>query len=156
MEIRYHINKIVRLVFVLLFMFLMVGLNFSYAANLGDAFDSSANKPLNSAAIQGGGYSDKATFESIIGQIITTALGLIGVIFLILAIYGGYTWMTAHGNDEMVEKARKTIVSAVIGLIIVLAAYAISRYIVSTIGDKTLNNDKTTTQLNNFELKVFA
>ena len=59
-----------------------------------------------------------------------------GVIFLILAIYGGYNWMMARGNEEMVERAKKTITNAIIGLIVILAAYAISRFIIAVIGAK--------------------
>jgi len=57
-----------------------------------------------------------------------------GVIFLILAIYGGFKWMTAAGNEESVEKAKKTITNAILGLVIVLAAYAIVKFIVEIFG----------------------
>lgn len=133
----YYKRIIIKLVFILILLFVFTGINYCYADDplkLKDAFDPASGKPLNTAAVQGGGFNAGATFEGIIGKIITMAIGLIGVIFLILAIYGGYMWMTAHGNDETVEKAKKTIVSAIIGLIIVLAAYAISHYLVSTIG----------------------
>jgi hypothetical protein len=102
--------------------------------SLKNAFDTSANSPLNSAAVQGAGYNTSATFNTIISTVITTALGLMGIIFLVLAIYGGYTWMMAAGNDEMVAKAKKTITNAIIGLIIVLAAYIIVRFVVAAVG----------------------
>ena len=63
-------------------------------------------------------------------------LGFMGAIFLVLAIYGGYNWMMARGNEDMVEKAKKTITNATIGLIVVLSAYAIVRIIVVVIGSK--------------------
>ena len=49
-----------------------------------------------------------------------------GVVFLILMIYGGYLWMLARGNEQEVEKAKNIIQNALIGLVIVLAAYAIT------------------------------
>ncbi|MCK5212211.1 hypothetical protein KAJ89_05920 [Candidatus Parcubacteria bacterium] len=64
-----------------------------------------------------------------IGQIVGAVLAFIGVLFLGLMVYGGFTWMTARGNDQNVEKAKDLIQAAVIGLVIILAAYAITDYI---------------------------
>lgn len=64
-----------------------------------------------------------------IGSIIETVLSFIGVIFLLLMLYAGITWMTSFGNDEKVKKAKELITNAIIGLIIVLAAYAITSFI---------------------------
>jgi hypothetical protein len=69
----------------------------------------------------------------IIGQVISAALLLVGTIFLILLVYAGYLWMIARGNTEKVERALDTIKAAVIGLIIVAGAYAITSYVVSKI-----------------------
>lgn len=66
---------------------------------------------------------------SAIGRIVGAALSFIGIIFFILMIYGGVLWMTARGNDQQVEKAKDLIVAAIIGLIIVFAAYAITAFI---------------------------
>ena len=65
----------------------------------------------------------------IIGKIVGAALAFIGILFFILMIYGGFLWMTARGNEENVTKAKELIIAAVIGLVIVLAAYAITAYI---------------------------
>lgn len=64
-----------------------------------------------------------------IGRIIGAVLSLLGVIFLILMIYGGFIWMTARGNETKVTEAKDLITSALIGLIIVLAAYAITAFV---------------------------
>jgi cbb3-type cytochrome oxidase subunit 3 len=101
---------------------------------LGNAFNSDSGSPLNAVAVQGGGFNTSATFETIISKVITMVLELMGVIFLILAIYGGFKWMTAAGNEESVEKAKKTITNAILGLVIVLAAYAIVKFIVEIFG----------------------
>jgi len=42
-------------------------------------------------------------------------------------IYAGYLWMLARGNEQEVEKAKNIIIYAVIGLVVVLSAYAITR-----------------------------
>lgn len=68
-----------------------------------------------------------------IGDIISRILSFVGVIFLILMITGGLIWMTAAGNEERVGKAKKLITSAVIGLIIVFSAYAITYFVTETL-----------------------
>jgi hypothetical protein len=64
-----------------------------------------------------------------IANIIKIFLALLGIIFTILIIYGGYTWMTAGGSDEKIQKAKDTIQRAVIGFVIVMSAYAITHFV---------------------------
>ncbi|MCK5356780.1 MAG: hypothetical protein KAJ48_00160 [Elusimicrobiales bacterium] len=64
-----------------------------------------------------------------IGQIVGAILAFVGVLFLGLMIYGGFIWMMARGNESEVEKARELIKSAVVGLVVILAAYAITSYV---------------------------
>ena len=66
-------------------------------------------------------------------RVITPLLSLVGLIFLLLMIYAGFLWMTAGGNSDQVDKAKKFIVNGVIGLIITLTAYAISNFVVDTL-----------------------
>lgn len=74
----------------------------------------------------GAGFNTKDNPAIVIGNTIGLALGLVGIIFLILMVYGGFLWMTARGESEPVEKAQKIIKAAVIGIIIVMSAYAIT------------------------------
>ncbi len=67
-------------------------------------------------------------------QIVQWVLSFVGVLFLILMIYGGFTWMTSNGNQETIQKAQKIVGSAVVGLIIVLSAYAITLFMGTTFG----------------------
>lgn len=71
-------------------------------------------------------FSDSESIASSLGTIIQYLLSFLGVIFMVLLIYGGVLWMTARGNDQQVEKAKGTIVQAIIGLVVVVAAYSIS------------------------------
>jgi len=68
------------------------------------------------------------------GQIIGSLLSLVGVVFLVLMIYGGITWMTAAGNEKQVEKAKNTITTAIVGLAVILSAYAITAFLGSSLG----------------------
>lgn len=69
--------------------------------------------------------ADQFTFSVMIGRIISAFLTLLGIFFICLMIIGGYNWMTAQGDESKVEKAKKTIYNAVIGLIITLSSYGI-------------------------------
>lgn len=65
------------------------------------------------------------TFEKIVNNVITTTLGISGVLALIAFIYGGITWMTSQGNSAKVEKGKNMMIWAVAGLLIIFAAYSI-------------------------------
>lgn len=105
------------------------------AANLGSAFGENTLKP----AVEGAGYDySKNDPTAIVGVVIQVFLGFIGVIFLVLMIYAGYIWMIARGNEEQVTKAKNLITASIIGLIIVVSAYAISYLVIKTLGDAAL------------------
>lgn len=84
---------------------------------------------------EGAGYSAQTadSLTNTIGTLIQTLLGFLGVVFLILIIYAGLLWMTAAGNEDKVKKAQSILMSSVIGLIILLSAYAISYFVISNI-----------------------
>ncbi|MCB9798953.1 hypothetical protein H6758_04480 [Candidatus Nomurabacteria bacterium] len=72
-----------------------------------------------------------------IARIIRVALGLLGIIALILIIYGGVRYMTAGGDDQKVQDAKKIMVNAAIGLAIILSALAIVQFIFRQLSDAT-------------------
>ncbi len=78
-----------------------------------------------------------ATLEERIGSMIQVFLSFLGVIFLILMLYAGFRWMTAAGEEEQITKAKDTIRAAVIGLVIVLAAYALSVFVIERLWGAT-------------------
>jgi len=72
-----------------------------------------------------------------IADIIGVALGLLGVIAVIIILWGGFSWMTAGGNDEKVSQARKIIFSGIIGLAIILSAWAIAKFVLEQLATAT-------------------
>lgn len=85
---------------------------------------------------QYGGYDTntrETTISIFVEKIIEAFLGLLGVIFIILIIVAGFNWMTASGDEEKVRKAKETIRRAIIGLLIVVAAYSITYFVFSNI-----------------------
>ena len=69
--------------------------------------------------------------DVIVGTVINTFLTTVGLIFLLLMIYAGYLWMTARGEEAQVDKAKKIISNSLIGIVVVLSAFAITTLITS-------------------------
>ena len=61
-----------------------------------------------------------------LGVLVNTVLLLVGIVFLIITVYSGITWMAAGGQDEKIELAQKRIKRAIIGLIIVMGAWVLT------------------------------
>lgn len=66
---------------------------------------------------------------NMIGLIISLLLGILGVILVILIIYAGFLWMFSQGDPGKVKKAKDIIFQAIIGLVIIFAAYAIATFV---------------------------
>ncbi len=71
--------------------------------------------------------------RTIIARIINFALGFLGIIAVVIILAGGFKWMTAAGNEDKVAEARKLLVAGVIGLVIILAAWAVSTFVIGAI-----------------------
>jgi len=129
------INKIVfslvsLLIFLTLFFILNQALSVS-AATSSYGLDATikAGKlqaPFNTAAVDA---NPGQLLSTKIGQIVGSIISFVGVVLMILIIYAGFLWMTASGNEKKTEQAKSILLSAVIGLIIVLSAYAITAFI---------------------------
>lgn len=74
-----------------------------------------------------------ADLSSAISTVIKAILSLVGTIFLSLTIYAGILWMTAAGEEEKVTKATGILKMAVIGLVIVMSAYAITYFVTTNL-----------------------
>ncbi len=68
---------------------------------------------------------------------IRVLLGFLGLIALAIVLIGGFKWMTSAGNDEKISEARKMIVAGFIGLLIILAAFGVTNFVISQIYTST-------------------
>lgn len=68
------------------------------------------------------------------GRIINAVLGIVGSIALVMFIYGGFSWMTAAGNQEAVTKGKNILIWATVGLIVIFSAYALVNFVFTAIG----------------------
>lgn len=79
------------------------------------------------------GLSTNQNIKQVVANIIRVLLGFLGIIAVVIVLYGGFQWMTAAGNEEKVTSARATLTAGLIGLIIILSAFAIASFIINTI-----------------------
>jgi len=123
-------NIAVIAIFVFLFFFVFL---FSAAAavqvsaqpDLG--FDYANNLDLSVA--------DEADPKQMAVDVVKYLMTFLGIIAVVVILYGGFMWMTASGNEDRVDKAKKIIIAGAIGLVIVLAAYAIVNFVVNITND---------------------
>lgn len=81
------------------------------------------------------GGSDENSLENTIGNLIRTVIQFLGIVAVVIVLYGGFRWMTASGNDEKVAQAKKILIAGLIGLAIVLLSLAITNFAISSILD---------------------
>ncbi|SRR6056297_1282810 len=81
------------------------------------------------------GGENPIDIREMIIDLVKIVLTFLAIIFLILIIYGGYQWMTAAGNEDKISKAKDTIKNGVIGVIIILAAYSITQFVLGAVID---------------------
>lgn len=86
-----------------------------------------------SATAGAAGLKTNKSLPQLVGQIVGAGLSLLGIIFLGLMLYGGFRWMTARGDTKMVSEAKDTITNAVIGIAIVVSAYAITDFVIKAV-----------------------
>jgi len=70
-------------------------------------------------------------------SIVQVLMGFLGIVAIIIILYGGFTWMTAAGNEEKVESAKKIITAGIIGLVIIFVSYAIATFVITQLIEAT-------------------
>jgi uncharacterized membrane protein YidH (DUF202 family) len=120
---KYNITRFYFLVFI--FYFLLSGVTVQAQGV------SSLKRGLREAAGEAN-LVETRTIPTLIGTIIGSVLTVMGVLFFLLSVYGGFLWMTARGNEERVTRGKNTIIAAVIGMIIIVASYAVTRLVLGS------------------------
>lgn len=79
------------------------------------------------------GICASSSLTDLLVKVIKILLGLAGVIAVLILIVGGFWYITSSGNEEQVEKGKKAIINAIIGLVVVMLSYAIVTIISTTL-----------------------
>ncbi len=95
----------------------------------------------SSAAIDTGLKKFKSTaqlgesdIKTSIGNIVEVILGFLGIVAILIVLWAGFLWMTATGNEDQVTKAKGILISGLIGLLIIMSAYAITAFVLQDLG----------------------
>ena len=68
-----------------------------------------------------------------VSNVIKAFMGLLGIVAVVIILLGGFKWMTAAGSEEKVSEAKKLIMNGVIGLVVIMMAYAIANFVVTAV-----------------------
>ncbi|MBI4250672.1 hypothetical protein HY622_03730 [Candidatus Uhrbacteria bacterium] len=96
----------------------------AYAGPLDDQLGLAKN------AIFGEG-NEPYSLPVVIALIIQFNLGALGMIFTIRLVMAGFHWMGAAGEEKKVKEAQDAIKNSIIGIIVVVAAYAITNFVLN-------------------------
>lgn len=125
-------NKFAGLILLLVF-FTLSTVNFA-SAQLRDTTNIEAQ---SNALLDTSSFDEDFDIGAAVATIVKAFLGLLGIIFIFLMVLAGYHWMTAAGDEQKVTKAKDTLRTAIIGLVIIVAAYSITYFVLNAIGKST-------------------
>jgi len=112
----------------------------SYFFRIEPAFASLIDSTDNPDAISGA-TGGEGNLKDLVSTILNFFLGFLGFVATIMVIYGGILYVTSAGNDEAVGKAKKILMYAVVGIVIILLSFAL----INTILGAGLSGSTTTT-----------
>jgi len=67
--------------------------------------------------------------RDILADLLGVVLSALGIIFLVQIVIAGIKWLTAQGEEEKITAAKQQIIHSIIGLVIVVSAYAIVKFV---------------------------
>jgi hypothetical protein len=128
-------------ILILIFFSIFLTVNFCLAEGSGfikDSDKTGIQNQTNATADTGGYVTGNVNALDVVQIGINAFLSIIGVMFLFYMLNAGYNWMTAQGDEEKVTKAKDTIKRAILGVIIIIGAYAISVFVIARLEAGTL------------------
>lgn len=93
---------------------------------LDDAMEKTQNDDMPTELFDDGG---------IVTTVINTMLFIVGILAVIMIIYAGIRYTTAHGDKGQVESAKNTLMYSIVGLVVAIIAYAVVNWVVGLFGD---------------------
>lgn len=81
--------------------------------------------PTDNPSAISGATGGETSFKALTQTILNFALSFLGFVATIMVIYGGVLYVTSAGNDTNVEKAKKILLYAVVGIVLILLSFAL-------------------------------
>ncbi len=81
-----------------------------------------------------------ASLETTAQKLIKTVLTFLGLVAIVMVLIGGFKWMTSGGNEEKVGEAKKLLGAGIVGLVIIMLAYALTAFVINNM-NKAANVD---------------
>ena len=78
--------------------------------------------------------------RAIAASVINIILGFLGIVAVVIILLGGFKWMTAGGGEDKVGEAKKLIMAGAIGLIIIIASFAIATFVLNSLMSAVANS----------------
>lgn len=104
------------------------------AQSIGDKIKSMLIRTGESAGFAPKDKGGEVDFIVILGKYVNGLLGLMGILFLVLIMYGGFMWMSAAGNEDRVTKAKKIIIGSTLGIAVIMLALMLTHFILFIFG----------------------
>ena len=82
------------------------------------------------------GQKDSRSAGDLAKDFVNIMLFAVGILAVIMLIWGGIRYVLSGGDSGAVSSAKKTILYAVVGLIVAILAYAIVNFVITTIAKK--------------------
>ncbi len=102
-------------------------------ATTGDAGVTAGDPTAALDNIKDTGLAQDVNLPDFIARIISWVVGILGVVLVALFVYGGVVYATSIGNEDRIETGKKIMLYAIIGVVIIAIAFAISRYVIQAL-----------------------
>ena len=70
-------------------------------------------------------------------NVVKIVLGFLGIIALVIILLGGFRWMTAGGNEDHINEAKRIIITGIVGILIILASYGLAQFVIQALYNAT-------------------
>lgn len=127
-------TKLFASIFALIQAYVFLPLAARAAYDFGDGGLTAANNALNQVA-SSANLSTASDLPSLVGTGISVFLGILGLFFLILVVWAGFMYLNSKGDKEKAKKAMDMLTNAVIGMVIIIAAYAIANFVLGALAE---------------------
>ena len=107
---------------------------FSPVLLMNHEVSASAVSEIQKGTNQVSSASSGADLPSIAKTVVNTMLFIVGILAVIMIIFAGIRYITAHGDKGQVESAKNTLIYSIVGLVIAIIAYALVTWVTGLFG----------------------